>query len=195
MRTALARLVPVAFAASLVLAAAACSDDDDGDEPAATGQETSVLPTLAPPEVSTEDCGLLSPSVPGSTQYCNALDEIEDGTVEVAGGAEFCTAAADAPPELVPEEFWGKTAVMVEIRDYFATVAPLAPDSMADQTQQLADLADQYVENLQARDAGDVSAEEAEAQFRAVLDPILAEQPDLVTGWYRQVVTACTPTA
>lgn len=195
------RLLLVPLSALIIVALGACSDDSDEGLPrldetsvATTAPSVTEAPassgTLAAPN---DDCGLRTPELPGTAIYCDALEGIADGSVEVQADPEFCVLAATAPPEMVTTQFFGRTDVVREMQLYFTAMAPLAPPELTDQLQQLADISAQYLALLEQRDAGEITAEEAEAEFQTIRDAVDAETPDLLPSVMIETVTVCTP--
>ena len=66
-------------------------------------------------------------------------------------------------------------------------------DPLADRAQALADLAPPYLELLQQRDDGAITAAEAEAEFQTIIAPVNEEHPDLISSFIKDTIEACTP--
>lgn len=207
------RLVTLAVTlAAVATVVAGCSDDGDKGVPVAapsitapattgttpmTAPETTAPPTTAaagPPTTAapTGSCPLFTPDLPGSALYCDALPGIADGTVEVPA-PEFCLAAAEAPPELVKLTFWGRTAVVRQLADYFDTLVPLAPADMAPSTTAMAEVGRSYLDLLERRDSGALDQVAFDAEFQQWLGTVESEHPDLIPQWLFGVMRTCVP--
>lgn len=201
----LGRVRLAVLVASLVVAVtlgAGCSSDDGGQETSNnTSSGDSLVPASLPgitgsPGASTPgpslECGLQSPGLQGSDAFCALLPEIEAGTVETEADAEFCLLAAAAPPSLAALDFWGRTDQVRLLEQYFTELEPIAPPSLADSTTLLREQAETYLAILERRDAGELTSEEAEAEFSEYLTPLEEANPDLLPNWGAGVIRVCS---